>query len=234
MHRPIFLKNLCLSFSGKTCFEGFSTQIYPGHRIAIIGRNGSGKSSLLNLLRGSLKPSEGSITTPDNLCIGYVEQTIDDFHHLSGGQRLNKRLSEVLGQFPDLLLLDEPTNHLDQENRNSLMQMLKRYQGTLIVVSHDTQLMRHCTDILWHINNNKIHIFTASYEDYMEEIRQKRASIEKDVAALKRDKKETHSALMKEQKRAAKSKAKGQKSIEQRKWPRIIWHGKVYTRGPKA
>lgn len=227
MHRPISLKHISLSFSNKSCFEDFSSQIYPGSRIAIIGRNGNGKSSLLNILRGSLHPSGGDITIPDDVCIGYVEQTIHDFNDLSGGQRLNKRLSEALAQFPDLLLLDEPTNHLDKDNRKSLMQMLKRYQGTLIVVSHDTELLRNCIDTLWHIDNNKIHEFTGSYDDCMREIKQKRASIEKELASLKRDKKETHNALMKEQKRAAGSKAKGQKSIEQRKWPTIVSKSKA-------
>lgn len=178
-------------------------------------------------MRGKLPPSGGDITISDNVCIGYVEQTIHEFNDLSGGQRLNKRLSEALAQFPDLLLLDEPTNHLDKENRKSLMQMLKRYQGTLIVVSHDTELLRNCIDTLWHIDNNKIHEFTGSYDDYMREIQKKRASIEKDLGLLKREKKDTHTDLMKEQKRAAKSKAKGKKSIDQRKWPTIVSKSKA-------
>lgn len=227
MHRPISLKDISFSFSNKDCFEDFSSTIYPGSRIAIIGRNGSGKSSLLNILLGKLSPLGGDITIPDGTCIGYVEQIIDDFNDISGGQRLNKRLSEALAQFPDLLLLDEPTNHLDKDNRKSLMQMLKRYQGTLIVVSHDTELLRNCIDTLWHIDNNRIYEFTGSYDDYMQEIKQKRTSIEKELASLKRDKKYTHNALMKEQKRAAGSKAKGQKSIEQRKWPTIVSKSKA-------
>ena len=227
MHKPISLKDISLSFANKNCFEGFSSQIYPGSRIAIIGRNGSGKSSLLNILRGALSPSGGEVITPDDLCIGYVEQTINEFNDLSGGQRLNKRLSEALAQFPDLLLLDEPTNHLDKDNRKSLMQMLKRYQGTLIIVSHDTDLLRRCIDTLWYIDNNKIHEFSGSYDDYMREIRQKRVSIEKELASLKRAKKDTHNALMKEQKRAAQSKIKGQKSIDQRKWPTIVSKSKA-------
>jgi ATPase subunit of ABC transporter with duplicated ATPase domains len=227
MHRPISLKNIRLSYTNKNFFEDFSSSIYPGSRIAIIGRNGSGKSSLLNILRRELSPSGGDITIPDDVCIGYVEQTIHDFSDLSGGQRFNKRLSEALAQFPDLLLLDEPTNHLDKDNRKSLMQMLRKYQGTLIVVSHDTELLRNCIDTLWHIDNNRVHEFTGSYNDYMREIKQKRASIEKELASLKRDKFDAHNALMKEQKRAAKSKAKGQKSIDQRKWPTIVSKSKA-------
>ncbi|MCB9493739.1 MAG: ABC-F family ATP-binding cassette domain-containing protein [Epsilonproteobacteria bacterium] len=228
MHRPIFLKGVSLSFTNKICFEKFSAQIYPGSRIAIIGKNGSGKSSLLNILRQKLQPSDGEIVIPDNLCISYVEQTINDFSNLSGGQRLNKKLSEALAQFPDVLLLDEPTNHLDQDNRKSLIRMLKHYQGTLVIVSHDTELLRNCINTLWYIDNNKIHNFTGSYEDYIREIKQKRTSIEKELTSLKTQKKNTHNALMKEQKRAAKSKAKGQKSIEQKKWPTVVSKSKAF------
>lgn len=222
MHRPISLHNISLSFANKRCFEDFSTHIYPGNRIAIIGRNGSGKSSLLNLLRQQLVPSAGEVMIPDGICFGYVEQTIEDFQHLSGGERFNKRLSQVLAEDPDVLLLDEPTNHLDSDNRKHLMQMLKRYPGTLIVVTHDTELLRSCIDTLWHIHEHAIHVFTGSYEDYMRAMLQQRAAIERELVSLQRDKKEAHEALMQEQERAAKSKAKGHKSVEQQKWSRIV------------
>lgn len=227
MHKPIFLKDVALSFSNKICFEDFSSQIYPGAAIAIIGRNGSGKSSLLNILRRALAPSNGEVIIPDDLRISYLEQTINDFNDLSGGQRLNKRLSQCLAQFPDLLLLDEPTNHLDQDNRKSLMRMLQGYQGTLIIVSHDAMLLRNNVNILWHIDNNKIHEFSGSYDDYIREIKQKRAAIEKDLAILKHEKQGAHTDLMKEQQRAAKSKAKGEKSIIQKKWPTVVSKAKA-------
>ena len=181
MHRPILLKNISLSFFKKSCFENFSGQIYPGKRIVIIGRNGSGKSSLLNILRKKLIPTSGEVIIPDDLCIGFVEQTISDFNNLSGGQRFNKRLSEALAQSPDLLLLDEPTNHLDEDNRKNLIKMLNTYHSTLVIASHDTELLRKCSNILWHIDNNKICEFSSSYDDYIREIKQKRSSIEKKI-----------------------------------------------------
>ena len=227
MHKPIILQGLSLSFSGKHCFADFSTHIYPGSRIAIIGRNGSGKSTLLHMICQKSEPSNGQIIIPEGLCVGYVEQTINAVGSLSGGQRFNKKLSEVLAQSPDVLILDEPTNHLDKNNRKSLMQMLMRYQGTLIMVSHDTELLRNCVDTLWHLDHNKIHEFTGSYDDYMREVRQKRAAIEKDLSLLKREKKDMHIDLMKEQNRAAKSKSKGKKSIEQKKWPTVVRKSKA-------
>ena len=56
-HKPIQLKNVSLSFPHKICFEAFNAQIPYGSRIAIMGRNGSGKSSLLNMINGTLTPT---------------------------------------------------------------------------------------------------------------------------------------------------------------------------------
>lgn len=91
------------------------------------------------------------------------------------------------------------------------MRMLQSYPGTLIVVSHDTELLRHCIDKLWHIDDGKIRLFSGNYDDYIREIRNRRSSLEQEITRLDRQKKDMHHALMKEQKRAAKSKARGVK-----------------------
>ena len=226
MHSPIIINNISLSLSHKLCFNEFSATIYPGSRIAIIGRNGCGKSSLMDILRGKRHPSQGRITLDDGMRMGYVEQTIQDFKHLSGGQKLNKRLSEALANSPDLLLLDEPTNHLDASNRKSLIQMLKRYEGTLIIISHDTNLIRQCTDTLWHIDNQSIQLFTGSYDDYIKDIIHRRKNIENKITSLQQSQKQSHQKLMKEQKRASKSKKTGEKNINNRKWPTIVSQAK--------
>lgn len=218
MHKPIQLKNISLSFPHKVCFTDFSVQIPYGSRIAIIGRNGSGKSSLLRML---LK------IVPQDVRVGYVPQIVEDFESLSGGQRFNAVLTQALSIDPDLLLLDEPTNHLDLSNRRSLIRMLKAYHGTLIVVSHDLELLRSCIDTLWHINHEKIHIFSGFYDDYIREINIKRASIEQELSRLARAKKNMHQSLMQEQVRAAKSRGKGEKSIDQRKWPTVVSKAKA-------
>ncbi len=227
MHTPIQFKNLSLSFPHKICFEDFDAQLHYGEHIALMGRNGSGKSSLLNMLNGKIHPSEGALMIPDDVCMADVPQVIDDFSHLSGGQRFNHALSEALSKQPNLLLLDEPTNHLDSSNRKSLIRMLKVYEGTLLIASHDVDLLRSCVDIFWHIHEGQIHIFKGAYDDYMHEITMQRRSAEAELSALKRQKKDMHEALMKEQARAKASRTQGEKHIAQRKWPTI-------TSGAKA
>lgn len=218
MHKPIQIKDLDLSFPHKTCFEKFSCQIPYGSRIAIIGRNGSGKSSLLKMIPA---------ICDEDVVVGYVPQVIIDHTDLSGGQRLNKAVTEALSLDPNVLLLDEPTNHLDSRNKKSLMRMLQNYPGTLIMVSHDKELLRHCTDTLWHIDHGKVHIFSGNYDDYMREIKLKRSSIEGELELLNRQKKDMHHKLMQEQQRSSKSKAKGAKSIDQRKWPTVVSNAKA-------
>lgn len=229
MHRPIIIDNISLSFPNKLCFDEFSSHIYPGSRIAIIGRNGSGKSSLLQMLAQRRVPSSGNIHIADEVNFGYVPQLNQDDEdaELSGSQRFHQRLSAALASQPDLLLLDEPTNHLDRSNRKSLLMMLKRFHGTLVLVSHDTELLDLCVDTLWHIENSKIEIFNGSYCDFVREHKLKQAALCKQLADLKSQEAEQHQSLMQEQKRAARSKAKGKKSIDQRKWPTVVSKSKA-------
>ena len=211
IHKPILIQDLSLYFPHKICFEDFTQIIQPGSRVAIMGRNGGGKSTLLNMLRGVVEPTEGEINIPDDVVMAHVPQTVEAFDQLSGGQRFNAALTQALATDPNVLLLDEPTNHLDSHNRKSLMRMLRNYAGTLIVVSHDVELLRHHVDTLWHIDNGRIHIFSGNYDDYIREIGIKRAGIEQELNLLNRQKKEAHESLMKEQARASKSKTRGEK-----------------------
>lgn len=227
MHSPIQLQDIALSFPHKICFEGLSTQLHYGSRIAIIGENGCGKSTLLKILQGRVAPSSGTIKIPDNVCTGYVPQVIEQFESLSGGQRFKKAFTQALSVDPNLLMLDEPSNHLDLANRKSLMRLLKSFPGTLVLVSHDITLLRYCVDTLWYIDNGQVHLFSGNYDDLMREITIRRSSIEEEIISLNRQKKNLHQALMKEQNRASKSRIKGEKNIDNRKWPTIVSKAKV-------
>lgn len=227
MHNPIHIFELSLSFNQQKCFNNFSYTIYHGEKIAIIGDNGSGKSSLLKILANlpTLIPEE--INADETVVCGYVPQIIEEFAQLSGGQRFNKAFSRALGNYPNLLLLDEPTNHLDTANRKSLLRQLKNHQATQIIVTHDIELLDNCIDTLWHIHDSKISIFHGKYSDYRAQINQIQHKLLTDIKNLKQAQKQQHQALMQEQQRAKNSRTQGEKNIVQRKWPTVTSATKV-------
>lgn len=226
-HKPIQFKDLSLIYPHKTCFQDINGDIPFGERIALIGRNGSGKSTLLKMLAGLCSASAGEITIPQDVRIGYLPQVIEECPDLSGGQRLNQALTKILSEDPNVLLLDEPTNHLDRRNRRSLMRMLLHYPGTLVIASHDTELINTVTDTLWHIDLGRLTVFRGAYCDYQQMLADKKASIEQELSRITRERKESHHALMKTQERNKRSRVQGEKKIAQRKWPTIRSHTKL-------
>lgn len=223
-HNPINIENLTINYGNKECISTqFNTIINYGKRIAIIGRNGCGKSSLLNYIaHAKLEKMDSAINIPHNTVIAYVPQIITTHSSLSGGQRFNKELSLALSKHPNLLLLDEPTNHLDQSNRKSLLNLLKRYSGTLIVVSHDVELIENNIDTIWHIHNNKINVFNGSYSEYLRVHQQSQLNLIQQKNSLKSEINKSHQQLMQEQQRAKTSRNQGEKHIKQRKWPTVV------------
>jgi ATPase subunit of ABC transporter with duplicated ATPase domains len=217
----IQFKSISFSLPHKLCFEQLNETISYGQRIAIIGQNGCGKSTLLQMLRGLIEPTDGELILPQDAVIGYVPQLIEQFDSLSGGQRFNEKLTQALAAFPNILLLDEPTNHLDRKNRNSLIRMLRSFEGTLVIVTHDVELLRDIVDTIWHIDQGRVRVFTGSYDDYRHELAIQYQSIEQELSLLSKQKKTEHLALMKEQTRAKNSRIGGEKKIENRKWPTI-------------
>ncbi|MCS5709847.1 ABC-F family ATP-binding cassette domain-containing protein [Candidatus Berkiella aquae] len=220
MH-PILLQAIALVFPHKTCFSEFSSQINPGDRIAIVGPNGAGKSSLLQMLAGNSLPSQGEIRFPPALAIGYVPQLIDNNHPMSGSEHFQHALTQALRQQPDLLLLDEPTNHLDSKKRHSLMKMLNRYQGTLIVISHDLTFINTCCERIWHIESEKIQIFLGNYQDFLNNQAKALNAVEEKRKILRQQQIACHQSLMQAEQRAAQSRQRGEKNIQQRKWPTV-------------
>ena len=96
-------------------FRNLSLSIAEGQRVGLIARNGTGKTSLLNILAGVDAPDEGEVVLRSGLRIGYLPQQVDfqEGDTRSGGQIKRAAIEAVLKSEPDLLILDEPTNHLD-------------------------------------------------------------------------------------------------------------------------
>ena len=171
-----------------------------------MGRNGSGKSTLLKIIQGMLAPASGVVQIPADCVFGFVPQLVTDHSNLSGSQRFGKALSRELAKHPDVLCLDEPTNHLDAKNRAALMRMLKQFPGTLIVVSHDTELLRNCFDEIWHIDNHRVTPFSGTHDDYLYEHELRQSATQEKREQLIKSKKHIKHSLVKEQQRIAHSK----------------------------
>jgi ATP-binding cassette subfamily F protein 3 len=86
----------------------------------------------------------------------------------SGGWRMRVALAAVLFSAPDLLLLDEPTNYLDLEGALWLEDYLKRYRGTVVLVSHDRDLLNRAVDSILHLEHGKLTLYSGSYDDFVE------------------------------------------------------------------
>lgn len=185
----------------KYIFGGVTLSVSPRARIALVGANGKGKSTLMNLLAGNLKPSAGTIQWPGNSKIGVFSQHVaEDFSSyavestpvsvlaakfpdrkesevrshlamfglkgsiamqplgsLSGGElaRVSFAMS-FFGSTPHILILDEPTNHLDMLLIESLINMLKSYEGAVIVSSHDQHFVSEVADQLYTIEKYRL------------------------------------------------------------------------------
>ena len=85
---------------------------------------------------------------------------------LSGGEVARLIFCKLMLQKPNVLVFDEPTNHLDLESINALNIALQRYQGTVLLVTHDYDLIDEVATRIWHFENHKVEDFKGSYEDY--------------------------------------------------------------------
>ncbi|KGR91754.1 elongation factor 3 [Ureibacillus massiliensis 4400831 = CIP 108448 = CCUG 49529] len=194
------LQDIQFEIKDNRLFENVSCSIHQGDVIGIIGKNGAGKSTLLQMIKGEIQPTKGHIQwLQDNITTSFVEQEKEHFTpnelnteeaallskwhvpaneyvHLSGGEKLKARLAKGFTTNANLLLLDEPTNHLDEEGAQLLIEEIKQYKGTVILVSHDRYFLDKVVTKIWSIENKKLIEHTGHYTSYMKEREQKRLS----------------------------------------------------------
>src|SRR5215472_17580888 len=151
--------------SGTAILEDVSFSINPGDRVAVIGPNGCGKTTLLHLLAGALPPSEGSITRRRGLQIAVCEQdsVIDG---QSGGEHTREQLNRVLAADAEVLILDEPTNHLDLETREWLERTLLRRREAVLVASHDRSFLTAFANRVIEVERAKVQVYNVGYAEY--------------------------------------------------------------------
>ena len=180
---PMILNVSMLSkaYIGKTVLKDVSFHLEDKEKAAIVGVNGSGKTTLLRCILGIEEADEGSIAFSKEKKMDYlaqqhadIETEKEDYDTLSGGQKTRKRLEEILQEKPDLLILDEPTNHLDIGSIQWLEKVLKRYDGAVLLVSHDRYFLDRIVTKVIDLERGKVRMYQGNYSAYAEKKRQLR------------------------------------------------------------
>ncbi|WP_079529691.1 Msr family ABC-F type ribosomal protection protein [Halobacillus hunanensis] len=159
--------------------------VHQFDRIGIVGKNGGGKSTLLKVMNGSLKPSKGHVHRLVDF--GYFDQTMKpeegevdfellgklsvqqlDLEKLSGGEQTRLRLAQFLSTYHEGLLIDEPTTHLDADGKDFFIEELNYYYGALVLVSHDRYVLDQLVEKIWEVEDGQVTEYTGNFSDYIE------------------------------------------------------------------
>jgi len=193
----------------KLVFSDLTGVVHRRNRIAVVGVNGSGKSTFLKVICDQTKPTSGEAIIGPSMSIGYVGQftlemlnpnaTVleelqsklsnhsepslrnllasflfrgDEVYKkiklLSGGEKARVVLAFLLATPYNCLILDEPTNHLDIKSRVVLLEALKRYEGTILLVSHDRYFLKEITNRIFEVDRGHINIYEGDYQYYLD------------------------------------------------------------------
>lgn len=204
----IIVKNLYKNYGDKELFIDGNMQVNFGERVALIGANGSGKTTFLKMVLGEEQLDDGSTKIGEGVKIAYLPQNItfdneeatvletfrENFSilegkareylskfmfyggnvfkkvkHLSGGERIRLKLSQLLFQDINLLIMDEPTNHLDIDSIENLEEALKEFNGTIFYISHDRYFINNISNRVIAIGYKKFTSYEGNYDNYKEE-----------------------------------------------------------------
>jgi ATPase subunit of ABC transporter with duplicated ATPase domains len=222
---PLEIKSVVKSYGDLKVIKPFTASITRGEKIALTGRNGTGKTTLLrSLIRNAgefIDTAEkdfpidgGTVKWGHEVTVGYFaqdhrdsvvtdltaiewlwqfdpqasqeelrgllgqmlfsgEDALKPTKALSGGEIARMIFCRLMLQKPNFLVLDEPTNHLDLESINALNIALQKYDGTVLLVTHDEDVLDEVATRIWHFKSGKIEDFKGPYADYLISTREK-------------------------------------------------------------
>ena len=203
------IKGVGKAFGDHRVFSGAEFTIHKGDKIALVGRNGEGKTTFARMLIGELEQSEGEIKIGANVSIGYYAQNQDDLMNgdftvydtldrvavgdirtrlrdilgaflfrgediekkvkvLSGGERSRLAMARMMLEPHNLLILDEPTNHMDMRSKDILKTALQKFDGTVVVVSHDREFLDGIVDKVYEFRDGGVREYLGGIYYFLE------------------------------------------------------------------
>jgi macrolide transport system ATP-binding/permease protein len=163
----IKIQNLTYYIGERLLLEIPNLTIPSNSKIGIVGKNGSGKTTLLKLISGELELGEGSIDYQGEIAM--IDQFIATDSNKSGGEQTKEKIRKSIHQGTSLVLADEPTNHLDSRGREYLMKELRRFDGTVLMVSHDRDFLNQMCEEIIEISDGKVSHYPGNYDQYLEQ-----------------------------------------------------------------
>ena len=201
--------DLTAGYPGKVVFTGANVEIRRGEKVALVGRNGEGKTTLLRIMSRELDPIEGEAVIGHNIKLGYYAQNQEDILDgsltvfetldriatgemrtrlrdllgaflfrgddidkkvsvLSGGERARLGMAKLMLLPYNVLVLDEPTNHMDIRSKDILKQALKKFDGTLVVVSHDRDFLDSLVDKFYEVRDGRVKEHLGGVTEFLE------------------------------------------------------------------
>ena len=198
-----------IGYGSKVIADGINMTIERGEKIAFVGRNGEGKTTMMRVITRELFPLEGEAALGYNVDLGYYAQNQEDILDksdtvfgtldkiavgdirtrlrdilaaflfkgedidkkvavLSGGERARLAMAKLMLRPHNLLALDEPTNHMDLLSKDILKQALLRYDGTLIIVSHDRDFLDGLVNKVYEFKDGKVKEHLGGISDFLE------------------------------------------------------------------
>jgi len=207
--QTLTVESIAKRYGGNEVVQPFSALVTRGEKIAVIGKNGVGKSTLAKMVAGELQPDSGHVKWGHQAQVGYLpqdqagvirpgttafgwlremedkltneeisgllgrmlfsgEERMKPTATLSGGETVRLLLAKLMLFKDNVLVLDEPTNHLDLQSIAALSEGLQRYEGTVIVVTHDQELIREVATRIWALHKGEpVLDFPGSFDEFV-------------------------------------------------------------------